>query len=80
MVEGSTLYEDDPERHTDPLWYDRAEPDEPPGLALEIVALLALLVMTMCRAVTWLYWLPEGLWSQVTGWVERRRSLRTKHR
>ncbi len=74
------MYEDDPERHTDPLWYDRAEPDEPPGLTLEIVAHLALLVMTMCRTVIWLYWLPERLWSQVTGWVERHRGLRTKHR
>lgn len=67
------LDDNDPRRYDDPLWYDRAEADEPPGLMLNAVAYLFLLLLAACAIVVKLYWLPNRLWCGIAGWIERRR-------
>ncbi|KNY19073.1 hypothetical protein AKJ13_29815 [Methylobacterium sp. ARG-1] len=54
--------ENDPHWDADPLWYDRAEADTPPGRVVEGLAYLVLLVLA---GVAWgarVYRLPDALW------------------
>jgi hypothetical protein len=72
------LDDNDPRRYDDPLWYDRAEADEPPGLMLNAVAYLFLLLLAACAMVVKLYWLPNRLWCRIAGWIQRRRVASAK--
>ena len=77
-AEGPALNENEPQRHTDPLWYDRAELDEPPGLILEMVAYIALIVLAVCVTIIRVYRLPDWLWCRAWDRIERQWALRTK--
>ncbi len=79
-VEGPALNHNEPQRHTDPIWYDRAEPDEPPGLILETLAHIALIVLAGWVTAVRVYRLPDWLWCRVWDRIERQWSLRTKRR
>ncbi|MCJ2133759.1 hypothetical protein MKK69_06700 [Methylobacterium sp. J-026] len=70
--------DNDPRRYDDPIWYDRAEVDEPPGPILNAVAYLFLLLLAACAIAVQLYWLPNTLWCQIAGWIERRRVTSTR--
>ena len=72
------LDENDPRRYDDPIWYDRADADEPPGLMLNAVAYLFLVLLAGCAIAVKLYWLPNALWCRIAGWVERRWVAATK--
>ncbi|GLS73224.1 hypothetical protein GCM10007890_52390 [Methylobacterium tardum] len=65
------MNEDDSHGLLDPLWYDRAEPDEPPGLFLNAAAYLFLLLMTGFRVGVHVYWLPDQLWCWASDRIRR---------
>lgn len=67
------LDDNDPRRYDDPIWYDRVEADEAPGLVLNAVAYLFLLLLAACAVVVQLYWLPNTLWCRTADWIKRRR-------
>jgi hypothetical protein len=66
--EGLTVDEDDYHGRFDPLWYDRVEPDLPPGLLLNLAAYLFLMLMAAVVVGAHVYWMPDRLWC----WVSRR--------
>lgn len=59
----------DPRQHDDPIWYDRVEPDEPPGPILQGLALSFLLLKAGLEVAVSLFWLPTTLWCGVSGWI-----------
>lgn len=68
----------DPRRYDDPLWYDRAEEDTPPGLILRVAAYLFLLLTAGLVTVARVYWLPDKLWYWASNHIERRRTARSR--
>ncbi|MCJ2086309.1 hypothetical protein MKK88_09925 [Methylobacterium sp. E-005] len=70
------MNEDDPEKLVDPLWYDRVEPDVPPGALLNAAAYMLLLVMAGFRIAISVYWLPDTLWSRTIRRIARYRAAR----
>lgn len=72
------LDDNDPRRYDDPIWYDRVEADEPPGLILNAVAYLFLLLLAAGAVTVQVYWLPNILWCRTAGWIERRRVAAAK--
>ena len=72
------LDEDDPHGTFDPLWYDRSEPDTPPGLILNAAAYVFLWLVAGFMMAARLYWLPDRLWCWVIGYVARRRQTGDK--
>ena len=56
------MNENDPHRDSDPLWYDRAEPDEAPGPVLGAFATLYGLAAVGCATALRIYGLPDRLW------------------
>ncbi|MCJ2073753.1 hypothetical protein MKK75_34020 [Methylobacterium sp. J-030] len=68
------MREDDRQEMTDPLWYDRVEPDVPPGLMLNAVAYLVLLVIAGIRIAISVYWLPDSFWCRVSRRLARHRA------
>lgn len=56
------LHENDPLWHADPLWYDRAEPDDPPGIILHAAAYLFSWIFAFWALAMRIYWFPEHLW------------------
>ena len=71
------MTENDRQEKSDPLWYDRAEPDLPPGLGLTVAAYLLLLLMAGVRLAISVYWLPDALWCRTLRYIQRRRTARS---
>lgn len=67
------LDDNDPRRYDDPIWYDRAEADEKPGLVLNVAAYAFLLLLAACAVAVQVYWLPNRLWCRASDWIKRRR-------
>ncbi|ACB26526.1 hypothetical protein ABID82_003878 [Methylobacterium sp. PvP062] len=68
----------EPCRHEDPIWYDRIEVDEPPGLILDLLAHVFVAIMAGIGAARTLYWLPTQLWCRASRWVLHRRAAAAK--
>ena len=66
------MHENDPHRDADPLWYDRTESDQPPGLILNGLAYLFLLAMAGFATAVQFYWLPDRAWRLASRWIKRR--------
>ncbi|TXM93083.1 hypothetical protein FV227_27260 [Methylobacterium sp. WL119] len=56
----------------DPLWYDRAEPDEPPGLWLHALAGVFWVLASSINVAKSVYRMPDRVWQRGTGWIARR--------
>ncbi|CAM3082157.1 hypothetical protein JHFBIEKO_4052 [Methylobacterium mesophilicum] len=69
---GSVLDDNDPHWDADPIWYDRAEPEVLPGLLLNGLAYLVLLVLAGMAGVMRLYRLPDALWCSTADQIRRR--------
>ena len=67
------MNENDPHGLFDPLWYDRSEPDTPPGFILNAAAYVFLWLVAGFMLVARFYGLPDRLWCRVTNHIERRR-------
>ncbi|MEE7502851.1 hypothetical protein [Methylobacterium mesophilicum] len=72
------MAEHDPCRHEDPIWYDRIEPDEPPGWILDLLARAYVLIGAGLGVAGALYWLPTRLWCQCSHLILRCRSAAAK--
>jgi len=68
---GSVLDENDPHWDADPLWYDRAEPEAPPGVLLDGLAYLVLLLLAGLACGVRVYRLPDRLWCKTAAWLTR---------
>jgi hypothetical protein len=68
------LNEDDHHGHFDPLWYDRVEPDAPPGLLLNAAAYVFLMLLAGIAGAAWLYWIPDRVWCWASERIQRRRA------
>ncbi|MFC6026867.1 hypothetical protein ACLBXJ_26065 [Methylobacterium mesophilicum] len=64
--------DNDPHWDADPIWYDRAEPEVLPGLLLNGLAYLVLLVLAGMAGVMRLYRLPDALWCSTADQIRRR--------
>jgi hypothetical protein len=51
----------------DPLWYDRAEPDEPPGLWLHASAGVFWVLASSLTVVRFVYRMPDRVWQRGRG-------------
>jgi hypothetical protein len=65
------LDENDPHWDADPLWYDRAEPEAPPGVLLDGLAYLVLLLLAGLACGVRVYRLPDRLWCKTAAWLAR---------
>lgn len=72
------MTERDPYRHEDPIWYDRIEADEPPGVILDLLAHAFVQIMAALGAVRALYWLPTRLWCRAARSILRDRTTAAK--
>jgi hypothetical protein len=68
---GLALNEDEPQGLLDPLWYDRVEPDAPPGPFLMAAAYLLLWLICGFRVGIHIYWLPDKLWVWTSDCIRR---------
>ncbi|XYD06967.1 hypothetical protein R1A27_17515 [Methylobacterium sp. NMS12] len=64
----------EPYRREDPIWYDRIEVDAPPGLILDLIAHVFVLIMAGLGAARTLYWLPTQLWRRASHRILHRRA------
>ncbi|MHB2205105.1 hypothetical protein [Methylobacterium sp. CM6257] len=69
--------ENDPGRDSDPLWYDQAEVDLPPGPLLSGLAYLFPFIAAAIVAGFRFYRLPDRLWCAASLRIRRRYSERT---
>lgn len=67
---------DEPDAIFDPLWYDRVDPEEEPGPALNAAAHLLLLLIAGFRIAVSIYWLPETLCRRSFRLIARYRAAR----
>ncbi|WP_455961479.1 hypothetical protein [Methylorubrum aminovorans] len=56
----------------DPLWYDYAEPDEPPDPWLHALAGVFWVLVSIISIAKHVYRLPDRVWQWNAGWIARR--------
>jgi hypothetical protein len=61
-----------------PLWYDYADPDEPPSRTLLAVAALFGATVSAVKGGIWTYWLPDRIWLRGADTLVRYRAARLR--